>query len=166
MNRDLPTHSLSDSSVVLRDNLSDATAPASLPNRFSPFLQLGDPARPLHVLLVDDDRLSRIMLASMLAASSLRVDQAVNGRDALNRFCAQPFDVVVTGLRMPIMDGETLASCLRQHEAHRQLPACRLIALAPSLELPTAAAPARSLFNAALEKPACLGDILEAIFDL
>ncbi|MGH1359418.1 MAG: response regulator [Burkholderiaceae bacterium] len=120
---------------------------------------------PLSLLLVDDDRLSRIMLASLLAANNLNVAQAENGLDALLQFQNRRFDVVLTDLRMPVMDGETLATRLREYEHANRLPHCRLVALAAVLEAPESTLLVDGLFDAALEKPALVGDVLNVIFE-
>ncbi len=134
------------------DDDSDADAPESL--------------NPLRLLLVDDDRLSRIMTANLLRANQIEVSQAENGLDALMQCQTRPFDVVLTDLRMPIMDGETLAYRLRRFEAENGLPACRIVALAASLT-PLGSTDdeirAEGTFDAALEKPALIGDVLNAI---
>ncbi|MFK7962479.1 MAG: response regulator [Burkholderiaceae bacterium] len=121
---------------------------------------------PLRLLLVDDDRLSRIMTANLLRANNIEVSQAENGLDALMQCQTRAFDVVLTDLRMPIMDGETLAYRLRRFEIENARPACRIVALAASLS-PLGSTEddirAEGTFDAALEKPALIGDVLNAI---
>jgi len=118
---------------------------------------------PLRLLLVDDDRLSRIMTANLLRANHVEVSQAENGLDALMQCQARAFDVVLTDLRMPVMDGETLAARLRRFEAENNRPPCRIVALAASLGGPENSLLANGVFDAALEKPALIGDVLNAI---
>ncbi len=120
---------------------------------------------PISLLIVDDDRLGRIMLASLLSANNINVSQAENGLDALLQFQNRRFDVVLTDLRMPVMDGETLATRLREYEQANRLPHCRLVALAAVLEAPESTLLVDGLFDAALEKPALVGDVLSVIFD-
>lgn len=57
------------------------------------------------VLVVDDDPAFRRMLETWLSHSGYRVRTAANGIDALVRLKQQPFDVVVTDLKMPGLDG-------------------------------------------------------------
>ena len=63
------------------------------------------------ILVVDDSRLVRVMLAQYLAAAGFAVDQADNGAQALEMLHGGDYDVVVTDLQMPGADGfEVLAA--------------------------------------------------------
>lgn len=121
------------------------------------------PLNPIRLLLVDDDRLSRIMTANLLSANHVEVAQAENGLDALMQCQARPFDVVLTDLRMPIMDGETMAVRLRRFEIENGQQPCRIVALAASLVLPNDPMLTDGTFDAALEKPALIDDVLNAV---
>ncbi|MGD8531935.1 MAG: response regulator [Gammaproteobacteria bacterium] len=62
----------------------------------------GDPG---HVLLVEDDRPTREMMARTLSRSGWKVSQAGNGREALDRMDAEKPDLILLDLMMPVMDG-------------------------------------------------------------
>jgi len=68
------------------------------------------PARPLQVLLVEDDALIRFSTAEMLASLGHSVTEAENGAAALERLDTGAFDVIVTDLALPGMSGEDLAA--------------------------------------------------------
>ncbi len=53
------------------------------------------------ILVVDDEQSMREFLAICLRRSGHRVAVATSGEDAIHRLSAQPFDVVITDLRMP-----------------------------------------------------------------
>jgi DNA-binding NarL/FixJ family response regulator len=59
------------------------------------------------ILLVDDSALMRRSLTTLLEAQdNWRVcDEASNGREALEKFVKNKFDVIVLDLQMPVMDG-------------------------------------------------------------
>ncbi len=61
---------------------------------------------PVRVLLVDDDPGVRYTLREILASEGLAVDEAANGAEALAKLDGHP--LVVTDLRMPVMDGMEL----------------------------------------------------------
>ena len=57
------------------------------------------------ILLVDDEELNREYMAELLMERGYRVETAVDGLDALARLKAEPFDLLVTDLNMPRLDG-------------------------------------------------------------
>ena len=64
------------------------------------------PAAPLgRVLVVDDQRNMRVTTAIVLRQAGHEVAEAGNGAAALERLGAEPFDVVLTDLRMGDVDG-------------------------------------------------------------
>ncbi|QDE68866.1 MULTISPECIES: sigma-54-dependent transcriptional regulator [Myxococcus] len=61
------------------------------------------------VLVVDDDAGVRFTLREMLKSlSGVEVDEAVDGEDALEKLSARPYELVISDLRMPRMDGMAL----------------------------------------------------------
>jgi two-component system chemotaxis sensor kinase CheA len=82
------------------------------------------------VLLVDDAPFFRNMLAPVLKAAGFAVTCAASGAEALALTTAgQRFDVVVTDLDMPDMDGFALASALRDNPRTADVPIIGLSAL-------------------------------------
>jgi len=71
------------------------------------------PKPSLRVLVADDDRLFREILAESLRNQGYAVTTARDGVEALHRFRAEGFDAVVTDLEMPRMRGEDLASAVK-----------------------------------------------------
>ena len=59
-------------------------------------------------LVVDDDRAVRFTLRAFLEDEGVDVDEAVDGEAALERLAQQSFDLVITDLRMPKVDGMEL----------------------------------------------------------
>lgn len=72
------------------------------------------------VLVVDDDAVLRDLLCKMFASIGLKAVPAENGREAYELLQIGFFDLVVTDLQMPVMDGWTLIKKLRRHT--KQLP--------------------------------------------
>jgi len=66
------------------------------------------------VLLVDDERIVRRVLAAQLAAKGLTVIEAGNGRDALAALSVRRFDLLITDLQMPEMDGHELLARVQE----------------------------------------------------
>jgi len=73
-----------------------------------------DEGAVLSVLVIDDDDAIVRLLTLTLTRAGLRVSVAANGNDGLSQLKAGPFDVVVTGIRMPELDGNRLADVVRR----------------------------------------------------
>ena len=57
-----------------------------------------------HILVVDDTQTNRQILAVFLKKLGHTVDLAVDGADAVAKFVAQPYDLVIMDVMMPVMD--------------------------------------------------------------
>lgn len=70
-----------------------------------------------NVLIVDDSALMRqlITLAMRKTVGNVFISEAANGREALDRLRARRFDLVLTDMQMPEMDGRQLIEEVRQH---------------------------------------------------
>ena len=68
-----------------------------------------------HILVVDDDERVLFVLrrALMRLSDGYEIVTAQNGREALDEINARPFDLVITDLRMPGMDGVGLTEKIR-----------------------------------------------------
>jgi DNA-binding NtrC family response regulator len=67
------------------------------------------------VLIVDDESKLARMLAQMLADEAWEVERAPNGRAAIERLERERFDVVVTDLKMPDVDGMSVLRAARRN---------------------------------------------------
>ncbi len=61
--------------------------------------------RPIHILAVDDNRMSRLKLARTLEGEGYSVSQADGGRTALDMLRSGSFDLVLLDILMPEVDG-------------------------------------------------------------
>lgn len=68
------------------------------------------------ILMVEDNEISLEMMHSQLTYLGYQVDTAVNGRQALTMYQKKPYDVVLTDLEMPEMDGYELTREIRRLE--------------------------------------------------
>jgi two-component system response regulator PilR (NtrC family) len=66
------------------------------------------------ILLVEDEKLLRESLAQLLTEDGYTVVQAADGKAGYEAAIAQPFDLVLTDIRMPVMDGMALLTHLQQ----------------------------------------------------
>lgn len=70
--------------------------------------------RKPHILIVDDDREIRDLLAKFLGRHDFRVDTAADGRDMDRQLAGGRFDLIVLDLMMPGEDGLAICRRLRQ----------------------------------------------------
>jgi PAS domain S-box-containing protein len=86
----------------------------------------------LRVLVVDDERDSRELVAAALMARGAEVVSFGSAIEALEEMERQPFDVLVSDIGMPEMDGYWLINKVRQLPAERggRIPAAALTAYA------------------------------------
>jgi two-component system chemotaxis response regulator CheY len=65
------------------------------------------------LLLVEDEANMVRTLAKILVRKGYEVEAACTGQEALGRLSAATYDLVITDLNMPVMDGMTLIRQLR-----------------------------------------------------
>jgi two-component system, chemotaxis family, chemotaxis protein CheY len=82
------------------------------------------------ILVVDDAALVRVYYRSILEGVGFRVEEALNGLEALETLLARPVDLLVVDINMPQMDGLTFLHTLRQ----RGPPIASIPALVTSTE--------------------------------
>lgn len=68
------------------------------------------------VLVADDDAVVRAILCCALQETGCRVEFARDGVEAIEMFMAGSFDLVITDLQMPRMDGCMVAQYIRTTE--------------------------------------------------
>ncbi len=73
--------------------------------------------RPRRVLVVDDDPMVREVISTYLNEDGYSVELAENGREALEKFCAGNFDIVLTDRSMPEMGGDEFAREVKRRNA-------------------------------------------------
>jgi len=79
-------------------------------------------ARQLSVLVAEDSITSRTLLKNILEASGFRVKTAIDGSDAFSLLKTEEFDIVVSDVEMPRMDGFELTAAIRRDKRLAELP--------------------------------------------
>ncbi|OIQ49375.1 Autoinducer 2 sensor kinase/phosphatase LuxQ [Pseudodesulfovibrio hydrargyri] len=72
-----------------------------------------DADRPLRLLLVEDERVNRVMARRLLERMGHTVAEAENGRDCLTRLRDHPFDAVLMDVQMPFLNGLDATRAIR-----------------------------------------------------
>jgi two-component system chemotaxis response regulator CheY len=74
-------------------------------------------------LVVEDSPMMRQLLVFALARiKKLTVVEAEDGVDGLRKLANNKFDLVITDINMPIMDGLKLVKRIRNDEVHKDVP--------------------------------------------
>lgn len=79
-----------------------------------------------NILIVDDSASMRQLVQFALRDAGYEVTQAVHGKDALGKLDGSRFDMVITDLNMPEMDGITLIKQMRTRAGCRFTPVVML----------------------------------------
>ena len=74
-------------------------------------------------LVVEDSPMMRQLLVLALSRlKSLQVTEADDGVDGLRKLATGKFDIILTDINMPIMDGLKLVKRVRSDPAHKDVP--------------------------------------------
>jgi two-component system chemotaxis response regulator CheY len=74
-------------------------------------------------LVVEDSPMMRQLLVFALARiKTLKVIEADDGVDALRKLTTAKFDLVITDINMPVLDGLKLVKKIRSDEVHKDVP--------------------------------------------
>jgi signal transduction histidine kinase/CheY-like chemotaxis protein len=125
---------------------AEETAPAAGPRR--------------RILVVDDEENIRKLLSGILSMDGHAVDTANNGVQALERLSGTRYDLLITDIKMPEMDGQALYRRLREVDADL---ARRTVFITGDTVSPETRVFLQNVQNPCLSKPFRLRDIREAV---
>jgi CheY-like chemotaxis protein len=108
------------------------------------------------ILVVDDEPLVAALMADTLRLEGYEVDTAKNGREALERIAARAYDLILSDLQMPELDGVGL-----YHELEQQQPSLlqRLAFVSGSTDVPEYASFCERTAMSVLGKPFAVADL-------
>jgi two-component system chemotaxis sensor kinase CheA len=109
---------------LLKSALRVARAPVSAGISATP-----QAAEERRVLIVEDSITARGLLKNILEAAGYQVKAAVDGAEAWALLCLEPFDVVVSDVEMPRMNGFDLTARIRADRRLAELPVVLVTAL-------------------------------------
>jgi len=81
------------------------------------------------ILVVEDAFSTRELEKSILETQGYFVDTAVDGLDALDRMTGTRYDLIVSDIEMPRMDGFELCKALKEKEEYKDIPVVMVTAL-------------------------------------
>ena len=78
---------------------------------------------PKHILIVDDSKTVRNLVAFIMKKEGFKVTMAEDGLDGLEKlYSSHDIDLIISDINMPRMDGFTFIKTVREQEAYRDLP--------------------------------------------
>ena len=114
----------------------------------------------IRALIVDDSSDAASALEELLQMEGATVRSATSGQAALDLASRERFDVVVSDLAMPAMDGLTLVRALRETPLNRRTPAIACTGFNRPKDVERAR---KAGFDAHLGKPIGIADLIETI---
>jgi putative two-component system response regulator len=78
-------------------------------------------AKGISILYAEDEKDLREKTASFLKKIFMHVDVAVDGKEALDKYINNKYDIVITDIQMPNMGGLELISNIRKHNEQQEI---------------------------------------------
>jgi len=103
--------------------------PLEIPEEALPTVAEAKPGRNLSVLLVDDNKDNRTVLCAYFRKTGHSVETAVNGEEGVAKIRQGNYDLVLMDMEMPVMDGYTAVSLIREWEMETGKTPLPIIAL-------------------------------------
>ena len=76
-----------------------------------------------HIMIVDDSKTIRNLLAFVVKSEGFTVSTAEDGLDALEKlYSMEAVDLIVSDVNMPRMDGFTFIKTLREQDSYKDVP--------------------------------------------
>lgn len=80
------------------------------------------------ILIVDDNQINRMIARKMLSKKGYQIEEAENGKEAVERTLETHFDLILMDYQMPIMNGEEATQQIRIRHSSSDLPIIALSA--------------------------------------
>ena len=107
------------------------------------------------ILVVDDDKAVRLLLRVVLERRGHSVVEAENGDEGLRYYRAEPADLVIVDIQMPVMDGLQMIKELRG-----DFPTAKIIAISGEK---SRLATAQTFSQCTFQKPLSMEEFLDAV---
>ncbi len=95
--------------VLLKDKVS-------IQNNLFPSLKQNKSQKEINVLLAEDDEASRMIIEKLAMINAWSITVTKNGKEAVESFKKNPFDIVFMDVQMPIMNGYEATGLIRDFE--------------------------------------------------
>ena len=120
------------------------------------------------ILLVDDNDINREIVRELLEDSGIAVEEAVNGKDSVDKIeshAAGYYDLVLMDLVMPVMDGYKAAKAIRKLKSKKKA-SVSIVAMTASVSDKDRKAAEKAGMNSFMEKPLDLEKLFQTMRSL
>lgn len=117
----------------------------------------------LKVLVVDDEKFNRLLIASILRKHKVTFDEASDGKMAVDKLKSTQYDLVLMDVRMPELDGVSAVKKIRKHKNINQHSP--IVALTAAVADEDIQSYKKAGFNSFLAKPFKEQQLLQTMFD-
>ncbi len=80
-----------------------------------------------HILLVEDNKVNRLVAQAIMKPFGIKVTEAINGELAIDQVKSTRFDLILMDVQMPVLDGISATEVIRK-EINKQIPVIALTA--------------------------------------
>ena len=115
-------------------------------------------AKTADILIAEDTESVRHILAKQFDQFDINITFAQNGEDALQKLTENDYDMLITDLHMPVMDGYELVAAARNHD-NRHIKSMPIVALTADIQTSRRNIYLEHRFDECLIKPVSLGQI-------
>jgi two-component system sensor histidine kinase/response regulator len=121
--------------------------------------------RPLKILFADDSRDNRVLIRAFLKKTPYHLDEVENGRQAIDGFIANGYDMVLMDIQMPEVDGYAATRAIRDWERDHNRARTPIIALTASVFGEAVRLTRAAGCDAHVGKPVSKATLVRAIYD-
>jgi signal transduction histidine kinase/ActR/RegA family two-component response regulator len=136
----------------------DHAADLSLQHR-APVEVKEDVTKPLRILVCEDDPICQTLLVEGLKSLGHEPEPLDDGQAGFERYCKENFDLVITDLEMPRLDGNALLKWIRAEDARLLLPPVAMVVVTASTRSVDGNRLLANGFDAWLSKPFLISDV-------
>jgi two-component system sensor histidine kinase/response regulator len=115
------------------------------------------------VLLIEDQQVNQVIVSQMLSGYGMLVDLASTGIEGIRKLTDHDYDIVITDIQLPLMDGIELTTSIRDIERWAKLP---VIGLSTDNNLALKHRCLNAGMNAFVSKPVKTARLLDEIIPL
>ena len=122
-----------------------------------------DDIRALRILAAEDNATNAFILRALLEPAGVDLRTVANGREAVDAFHADDFDLILMDVQMPIMNGIEATRAIRERESEHRLAPTPILALSANVMSHQILEYELAGMDGVVAKPVDAGKLIEAI---